>query len=282
VRQGATQAQAQAMAAALARGSLHPISKALVAAVVQPEASVWHVDGAMEVAGGGLAGWVWASDQRQTAAQLRLGSAEFCGIASAPSDFVQAHLSDSEGWLATFEFHEDVRSDALQAVAALQGAGLVVHLVSGDATRAVARVATQVGISDYQGNCSPLDKLEFLRHAQEQGRRVAVVGDGINDGPVLAGAHVSFAFGRAVPLAQAQADFVVLGEQVNAVVASFHMARRTLGVVRQNLWWAASYNAVCVPLAVLGWLPAWLAGLGMGLSSLLVVLNARRLALIPP
>jgi Cu2+-exporting ATPase len=282
VRQGATQAQAQAMAAALARGSLHPISKALVAAVVQPEASTWHVDGAMEVAGGGLAGWVWASDQRQTAAQLRLGSAEFCGIASAPSDFVQAHLSDSEGWLATFEFHEDVRSDALQAVAALQGAGLVVHLVSGDATRAVARVATQVGISDYQGNCSPLDKLEFLRHAQEQGRRVAVVGDGINDGPVLAGAHVSFAFGRAVPLAQAQADFVVLGEQVNAVVASFHMARRTLGVVRQNLWWAASYNAVCVPLAVLGWLPAWLAGLGMGLSSLLVVLNARRLALIPP
>jgi Cu2+-exporting ATPase len=82
-------------------------------------------------------------------------------------------------------------------------------------------------------------------------------------------------------LTQAQADFVVLGEQINAVATAFQMARRTLRVVHQNLWWAAVYNAVCVPLAVMGWLPAWLAGLGMGLSSLLVVLNALRLATIP-
>ncbi len=280
-RQGATEAQVGAMAAALGRCSLHPISKALVAGFASSETSAWHADDVLEVAGGGLSGQVWASDQRQTALQLRLGSAEFCGLASAPSDFVQAHLSDSGGWLASFEFHEDLRSDALQAVAALQGAGLAVHLVSGDTAQAVARVAGQLGIADYQGNCSPLDKLEFLRRAQELGHRVAVVGDGINDGPVLAAAHVSFAFGRAVPLAQAQADFVVSGEQVNAVVSTFETARRTLRVVRQNLWWAAGYNALCVPLAVFGWLPAWLAGLGMGLSSLLVVLNARRLASIP-
>jgi Cu2+-exporting ATPase len=107
---------------------------------------------------------------------------------------------------------------------------------------------------------------------------VAVVGDGLNDGPVLAGAQVSFAFGQAVPLAQAQADFVVLGEQLGAVVKTLRLAHRTLRVVRQNLGWAAAYNAVCVPLAVAGWLPAWLAGLGMGLSSLLVVLNALRLS----
>lgn len=280
-RQGTTNAQVGAMAAALANSSLHPISKALVAASPQSDRSRWQAEGVREVAGGGLTGQVWVSGQRQTVLPLRLGSAEFCGLASTPSELVQAHLSDSEGWLATFEFHEDVRSDALQAVAALQGAGLAVHLVSGDATQAVARVAGQLGISDYQGNSSPLDKLEFLRRAQEQGRCVAVVGDGINDGPVLAGAHVSFAFGRAVPLAQAQADFVVLGEQVTVVVACLQTARRTLKVVRQNLWWAAGYNAVCVPLAVMGWLPAWLAGLGMGLSSLLVVLNARRLASIP-
>lgn len=282
VRQGATQAQVQAMAAALARCSLHPISKALVAAAAQPDASSWQANAVLEVVGGGLKGQVWPVGQEYAAIPMCLGSADFCDITPSQSDFVQTHLSDSQGWLATFEFHEDVRSDALQAVAALQAAGLAVHLVSGDAAQAVARVAAQLAITDYQGSCSPLEKLEFLRRAQRQGRRVAVVGDGINDGPVLAGAHVSFAFGRAVPLAQAQADFVVLGEQVNAVVASFHMARRTLRVVRQNLWWAASYNAVCVPLAVLGWLPAWLAGLGMGLSSLLVVLNARRLALIPP
>jgi Cu2+-exporting ATPase len=104
------------------------------------------------------------------------------------------------------------------------------------------------------------------------------VGDGLNDGPVLAGAHVSFAFGRAVPLAQSQADFVVLGDSLALVPQTVVLARRTLRVVRQNLWWAAGYNALCVPLAVVGWMPAWLAGLGMALSSLLVVVNAARLA----
>ena len=105
-----------------------------------------------------------------------------------------------------------------------------------------------------------------------------MVGDGLNDGPVLAGAHVSFAFGRSVPLAQSRADFVVLGDSLALVPQTVLLARRTLRVVRQNLWWAAAYNALCVPLAVLGWMPAWLAGLGMALSSVLVVLNAARLA----
>ena len=156
--------------------------------------------------------------------------------------------------------------------------GVEVQLLSGDRLGAVQRVAAQAGIAQVQGECSPQGKLEALRALQAGGHQVALVGDGLNDGPVLAGAHVSFAFGRAVPLAQSRADFVVLGDSLALVPQTVLLARRTLRVVRQNLWWAAGYNALCVPLAVAGWMPAWLAGLGMALSSLLVVLNAARLA----
>jgi Cu2+-exporting ATPase len=234
-----------------------------------------------EVAGQGITGRVGSGEADFPVTDLRLGSANYCGVDLPQSESLQACLSDERGWLATFSFHEDVRLDAADTVAALQRDGIEVYLVSGDTAEAVSRVAQQVGIVEFRGDCAPHKKLDFLQHAQLQGHKVAVVGDGLNDGPVLAAAHASFAFGQAVPLTQAMADFVVLGDQLGSIVKTLHLSRRTLRVVRQNLWWAAIYNALCVPLAVLGWLPAWLAGLGMALSSLLVVLNALRLSKTP-
>ncbi|MEY4138026.1 MAG: hypothetical protein RLZZ371_208 [Pseudomonadota bacterium] len=279
LRQGVTQQQVLALAAALAQHSLHPLSRALVAAAGPTAmADRWHLDQVTELAGQGLSARVSSTDGSAPAFGLRLGSAGFCGVPQPASGALQVHLSDDAGWLASFEFQEDIRPDARETVATLSKAGVRVYLLSGDASDAAYRVAEKVGITDVKGHCEPKDKLDFLRQSQIQGHKVAFVGDGLNDGPVLAGAHVSFAFGQAVPLAQAQADFLVSGSRLTNVVDALLLSRRTLAIVRQNLSWAAIYNAVCVPLAVFGLLPAWLAGFGMASSSLLVVLNALRLS----
>jgi Cu2+-exporting ATPase len=209
---------------------------------------------------------------------VKLGTAEFTGITRPDSDAVQVHLADQHGWLASFTLQEELRADAVQSVAALQASGLDVRMLSGDGLQSVARVAQEVGIKNARGLCSPADKLEALQNLQAQGHKVAMVGDGLNDGPILAGADVSFAFGQAVPLAQSRADFVVMGNTLNKVVQSVRLAQDTMAIVRQNIWWALVYNVACVPLAVLGFLPAWLAGIGMAASSLVVVLNALRLS----
>jgi len=279
-RQGVSREEALVMAAALAQHSLHPVSRALAVAAQdagQP-LDVWRAEEVQETAGQGVSGRLMPVRAGVEAGMLRLGSARFCGVSRPATDALHACLSDEQGWIATFELCEDLRPDALAAVTALTAQGVQVHLLSGDLSGSVARVARRTGIGEARGDCTPHDKLVFLQGLQAQGRTVAMVGDGLNDGPVLAGAHVSFAFGRAVPLAQAQSDFVVLGDRLGDVTQTLLLARRTLGVVRQNLWWAALYNAVCVPLAVVGWLPAWLAGLGMAFSSLFVVLNALRLS----
>ena len=289
-RQGLPQDQALGMAAALARHSLHPVSRALVTAQalrlteLQPtkaSLAVWTCDAVTESAGEGVAGSAQLKGDASGMTQpvsLRLGSASYCAVPARCVPGLQVHLSDSQGWLATFILQEDLRPQAADAVRALQALGVDVHMLSGDGATSVARVAAQAGIVQARGACTPQDKLDFLRKLQSDGHKVAMVGDGLNDGPVLAGANASFAFGQAAPLAQSKADFVILGEHLMAVVQTLRLARRTMAIVRQNLWWALLYNAACVPLAVVGLLPAWLAGLGMAASSLLVVLNALRLA----
>ncbi|QTD44229.1 heavy metal translocating P-type ATPase [Ottowia testudinis] len=274
LRHGVSREHALSLAAALAAGSLHPVSRALVQAA--EDEGVAHVVAAKltalrEEPGQGVSAVL-------DGGEIRLGSAGFCGVADAAADGPISHLSDAAGWMASFEFREDVRDDARTTTDALRREGMRVRLLSGDRPEAAARVGQLAGIDETRGGCTPDDKLTAMRQAQQAGGRVAMVGDGLNDGPVLAGANVSFAFGRAVPLARAQSDFVVLSDRLIKVVATRQKASRTMRIVRQNLAWAAAYNAIGVPLAMMGWVSAWLAGLGMAASSLLIVLNALRLS----
>ncbi len=278
-----------AWSAALARHSRHPASRAVVdVALLEQKApdTRWQTRHVVEEAGSGLSAEVADSLHSPLVwRRLRLGSPRHTGVdldrAAEPGGLVVLSEQVSDGrWneLARFALSESIRSDAAAVVQALHTDGLSVHLLSGDHPSSVRFVADSVGIQQVRADCRPQDKLSALREWQAQGRSVAMVGDGLNDGPVLAGAHVSFAFGRAVPLAQAQSDFVVVGDRLERIVQSVWLARRTLRTIRQNLAWAAAYNAISVPLAWVGLMPAWLAGLGMAMSSLWVVLNSARLA----
>ncbi|KRC36156.1 cation-translocating P-type ATPase [Acidovorax sp. Root219] len=283
---GLARHDALALAAALARQSMHPASRVLCAAA-DGGPGRWAATEVVEEAGQGLTARVIDTTGALAPRRLRLGSARHAGVGagqgadSAALQVVLSEETDGRGAaveLARFTLAESLRPEACDVVQALQREGVAVHVLSGDRMASVQRVAAQAGIAHSQGDCSPGGKLAALQALQSQGRQVAMVGDGLNDGPVLAGANVSFAFGSAVPLARSRADFVVLGGSLQLVLQAVLLARKTLRVVRQNLCWAAAYNALCVPLAVLGYMPAWLAGLGMALSSLLVVLNASRLA----
>jgi Cu2+-exporting ATPase len=279
MREGVTRAQVLAMAGAMARQSLHPVSRALAdAAAAQGQGGNWLATDVTEHAGMGVSATVHPAGDDASHASMRLGSRRFCGLSDADPESGLTHLVDSSGWLGTFTLRQDMRLDAASTVSELVRDGLQVHMLSGDKLEAAQQVAGALGIASVLAECSPDAKLAFLRTQQAAGRRVAMVGDGLNDAPVLAGADVSFAMGHATPLAQSQADFVVQGGQLERIAQTLRLARRTMRVVRQNLGWALAYNMACIPLAVVGWIPAWLAGLGMAGSSLLVVLNALRLA----
>ena len=155
------------------------------------------------------------------------------------------------------------------------------HLASGDGTEAVQRLADTLGITQAHARQTPEDKLALVRGLQAQGRIVAMVGDGLNDAPVLAGADVSLAMGEGAPLAQRAADLVLTGATLMRIPAAILLARRTRAIIVQNLGWAMAYNVVALPIAAMGWVTPWLAALGMALSSLIVTVNALRLTRTP-
>lgn len=275
-RPGLERSQALALAGALAEGSLHPVSRAIAREAQAAGVDLAPLAGHSERAGQGM------QALRPDGGWVRLGSAAFCGI-EAPEEPLRdgapaVHLADAQGWLASFELQEGLRDDAVAAVAALRALGVRTWLLSGDREAAARQVAQVVGVDHVIAGASPEQKLAEIAALQARGLKVAMVGDGLNDGPVLARADTSFALGHAAPLAQSQSDFIVQGGQVMDVVNTLAQARATLRTVRQNLAWAAAYNVVSVPLALAGYMPPWLAGLGMAASSLLVIGNALRLA----
>ncbi len=257
-----------AKASSLAAWSSHPLARA-VHSRWSPDVTIW--SGISEAAGRGMR----ARDE--SGAEWRLGSATWIGCPPLPG--IDMILAREGRPLVGFSCGEILRDDAAAAVRGLSNDGVDVHLLSGDEASRVREVALAVGIQDARAKQSPEDKLAALRDAQAGGACAAMLGDGINDAPVLARADVAIAMGSGAALARTQADAILLSNRLSDVTRARRLAQRTLRVIHQNLAWAALYNLACVPLALSGHLPPWAAGLGMACSSLVVVLNSMRLGL---
>ncbi|WP_046113470.1 heavy metal translocating P-type ATPase [Aquincola tertiaricarbonis] len=268
----------RARAASLAGWSSHPLSAALAAEGRGPEAFAWQA--VQERPGQGL------QAQDDEGREWRLGSAAFVGAAdAAPSPDPEVWLGCEGRPLLRLLFAERLRAGVEPALRQLQADGVTLTLLSGDSPERAAAMAARLGLQvaasaagTQQRGLQPEDKLAALRQAQQQDQRVAMLGDGLNDAPVLAQADVSFAMGEGALVARSHADAVVVSNRLADVADARRLAQHTMRVVRQNMLWAGLYNAACVPLAVVGLMPPWASGLGMALSSLLVIGNSLRLA----
>ncbi|WP_447555353.1 heavy metal translocating P-type ATPase [Vreelandella sp. EE22] len=212
-------------------------------------------------------------------ATWRLGRPAFAADAELTPPGPGQWLLLSEEYVpkAWFELEDGLREDAAAAIAKLKAQGVGVELLSGDTAYAVERLAETLGIETWQFDATPEAKLDRLRALQAGGERVLMVGDGINDVPVLAGADVALAMNSATDLARTRADALLLSPRLERIPEALMIARMTQRIMRQNMTWSVCYNALALPLAALGLVPPWLAALGMSLSSLVVVGNALRL-----
>lgn len=262
-----TEKDCRRIAAALESVSTHPLASAFALADELPVVSSQQIE-----VGQGISGVI-------DARQWRLGNAAFVGggIATEDSSATHVFLGVDGNAVAWFELEDELRPDAGKTLESLRGLGITPALVSGDNRMAVATIGTRLGIDDVHYECTPQDKLAIIEAAQQRGERVVMIGDGINDAPVLAGADTSVAPAHGALLAQTSADVIMLGESLAPLTTAVEMSRKTMRIVRQNLAWAIVYNALALPLAAAGFVPPWLAAIGMSASSLVVVLNALRL-----
>jgi len=253
------------IAAALEQASSHPVAHAFRSDQALPivtEPTVHVAEGVSGI----IDGQAW-----------RIGKGDFAAAKSELSNSDAIVLGTNGHRVAEFTVSDPLRPDAHEAIESLKALGINLSLASGDNERSVAAVAESLGISDFRSDCTPKEKLKIIEQLQSRGERVVMVGDGINDAPVLAGADTSIAPAHGALLAQTSADVIMLGDSLRPLVTALAMSRKTLSIVRQNLIWAVVYNATALPLAVVGLVPPWLAAIGMSASSLVVVLNALRL-----
>lgn len=280
------EARCVAIAAGLEAGSEHPMGKAIRALTPTPP----HAEAQRSYPGQGieacLDGELYRIGTPEFVAELdaEAGTAAALrrqaeAVAGRWPDAALIFLGARDGLLAVFALGDELRPGAVPAVAALRAMGLEVLLLSGDAPGPVARTAARVGIERYEAGLLPAQKLEAIERLQREGAVVAMVGDGINDAPVLSRAQVSLAMASGTELAQASADMILHSDKLEHLAVAVTRARSTLRIIAQNLVWALGYNLLALPVAAAGWLSPWLAALGMSLSSLLVVLNSLRLTL---
>ena len=271
--------EALSIAAALEAGSEHPIARSLCAAA--GSAVPIALESLRATTGQGIEAELGGD-------RLRIGTISYAAAVHGlplPEDAARwserggsvIALANAAGWLALFRMTDSLRLEAGAMIAALRDAGRQISILSGDTQASVREVASRLAVTDAQGGLSPEAKHAFIVGLQEQGAIVAMVGDGVNDAPVLAQAQVSIAMGGGTDLARKQADIVLLTDDLLHLATGVSIARRTLVIVRQNLAWAFFYNLLAIPLAMMGIVTPWMAGIGMSGSSLLVVLNALRL-----
>ena len=295
-RAGAVEADLLAAAAALASWSSHPLSAALVAAgatergrprqarqEAAPPAPGFH--SVQEIPGSGLIGtdaagrtWRLGSPTWVRAGEPEPADRPLAQVAPHAEASAQLAFGTDGVVQIEFEFEETLRADSAASVQALQQGGATITLLTGDHLGRAQALAARAGVQQVVAAAQPQDKLAAVAAAQAAGHCVLMVGDGINDAPVLARADISLAMGQGALVSRGQADAVITSNRLADLVLARATAQRALRIVRQNMWWAAGYNAVCIPLALVGWLPPWAAGLGMAASSMVVVLNALRAA----
>jgi Cu2+-exporting ATPase len=257
-----------AIAATLEREATHPIARAFAGPTPLAQVSQRR-----QIAGQGVEAIIEGH-------RYRLGRADFALDTPDPA----LVPPDGDVWLsldgravAGFALEDQLRPDAGAALADLAALGCATVLLSGDSAPRVAAVAQRLGLANWHADQPPAAKIEVLERLQAAAGPALMVGDGVNDAPVLGRAAVSAAMGQGADLAKAHADLILLGSRLTALPEAIHLARRTMAVIRQNIRWAYAYNALAIPAAALGLVPPWLAAIGMSASSIVVVWNSMRL-----